>query len=93
MTKVNIQNFIDELKEPIYRIGDMFIFDEYEGIYILACVGYSKYNFISLSTGNRFTNEFELNDTTDIKMSDIQESTGDSIQGYTHINEVTIIVK
>lgn len=87
MTKVNINK---PEEEKIYKIGDMFVIPEHSTIYILAKVQCGLCNLISITTGNRYTENFTVNDIS--KITEEELKAGLNVEFFKLVKEVTITV-
>lgn len=93
MTKVNIENINKPEEEKIYKIGDMFTFEGYSSIFVLTKGSApNTCNLVSLTTGNRFTEDFDVEHVTNVTSCNIEIGTDTNFSSFKHIKEVTITV-
>ena len=93
MTKVNIKNIDKPEEEKIYKIGDMFTIEGYSSIYILTKgSALDTCNLVSLTTGNRFTEDFDVAHVANVTSCNIERGTDTNFSSFKHLKEVTITI-
>lgn len=93
MTKVNFKNINKPEEVKIYKIGDMFTIEGYSSLYVLAKGSApNTCNLVSLTTGNRFTKDFDVEHVANVTSYDIEKGTDTNFSSFKHLKEVTIII-
>lgn len=91
MTKVNIKNIDKPEEEKIYKIGDMFTIEGCSSVYVLTKGSApNTCNLVSLTTGNRFTEDFYVEHVTNVTSCNIVIGTDTKISSFKLLKEVTI---